>query len=82
MPGRAKMPALYDRIHKHLVAKGIEDGHAWAVTVNMVRRGCLTGDLNFKGIQQMDKGKRAQWCAAYAEWKKSHPGTSAKGLAK
>lgn len=76
---RPHMPKLYHRIHKHLVAAGMSEDRAWAVTVNAVRKGCLTGDLNFKGLQKMDKGKRAEWCAAYAQWKKSHPGKSAKG---
>lgn len=79
---RPHLPKLYHRIHRHLVEKGMSESHAWAVTVNMVRKGCLEGDLNFKGIQQMSKPKRAEWCKAYAEYKKSHPGTSAKGLAR
>ncbi len=69
----ASMPKLYHRIHDHLVAKGMPSDRAWAVAVNAVRKGCLTGDLNFKGLQSMDKGKRAAWCAAYAAWKKTHP---------
>lgn len=85
MPGKRKgqsMPELYDRIHKHLVEKGMEEGRAWAVTVNAVRKGCLSGDVNFPGKQDMNPISRAKYCAAYAEWRKSHPGTSAKGLAK
>lgn len=75
---RPSMPRLYHRIHDHLVAKGMPSGRAWAVAVNAVRKGCLSGDLNFKGLQSMSKPKRAEWCAAYAQWKKSHPGKSVK----
>lgn len=81
MPGRRggqSMPELYDRIHDHLVKKGMSDSHAWAVTVNAVRKGCLTGDTNFPGRQDMGAISRARYCAAYAQWKKTHPGTSAK----
>lgn len=69
------MPALYHRIVKHLKRDaGMTEDHAWATAVNAVRRGCLTGDLNFPGLQKMSKGKRSEWCAAFAQWKKSHSG--------
>lgn len=83
MPGvKHENPPLYHRIVKHLMAKGMSESHAWATAVNMVRKGCLTGDLNFPGLQHMDKGKRADWCAAYTAWKKNHPGKSAKSVAR
>lgn len=81
MPGKRggiSMPALYDRIHDHLVAKGMSDSHAWAVTVNAVRKGCLTGDTNFPGRQDMNAISRAEYCEAYAQWAKKHPKAVAK----
>jgi hypothetical protein len=68
------MPALYERIHKHLKRKGMTDSHAWAVATNAVRKGCLTGDTNFPGKQDMNPISRKQFCTAYAKWKKTHPG--------
>lgn len=82
MPGRAKMPKLYDDIHKHILASGYPAKFAWGATVNAVRKGCLEGDANFPGKQNFGAIARTKYCAAYAEYKKSHPGTSAKGLAR
>lgn len=69
------MPALHHRIHDHLIAKGFTDSAAWAIAVDSVAKGCATGDVNFPGVQQMNAISRAEYCAAYAEWKANHKGT-------
>jgi hypothetical protein len=80
MPGVThKNPPLYHRIVKHLMAKGFSESHAWATANRAVAKGCLTGELNFPGHQEMNKGNRAQWCAAYAAWKRTHPKGSGLG---
>lgn len=57
------------RTAEHLQGKGMADGRAIAVAVNAARRGCASGDLNFKGAQQVNAKSRAEMCAAYAVWK-------------
>lgn len=74
MPGKNTMPALHERIHDHLVRKGMTDSVAWATAVNAVRKGCRTGDTNFPGKQEMNEISRTEYCKAYAAWKKTHPG--------
>lgn len=82
MPGvKHENPPLYHRIVKHLMAKGMSESHAWATAVNAVRKGCLEGDANFPGKNEFGPIARAKYCAAYAQWKKNHRGTSVKGLA-
>ena len=57
------------RAAKHLAAeKGMTVGRAIAVAVNAARRGCSSGDLNFKGLQQVNAKSRAEMCAAVATW--------------
>jgi hypothetical protein len=75
MPGGRSMPALYDRIHDHIKAANPSwpDSRVWATTVRAVAKGCLTGDVNFPGKQNMNPISRAKYCAAYAEWKRNHP---------
>ena len=75
MPGRPHMPQLYNRIHDHIARKNPSwsDSRVWATTVQAVAKGCLTGDTNFPGKQEMGPIGRARYCAAYASWKKSHP---------
>lgn len=41
---------------------------AWPTAKNVVKKGCLTGDLNFKGIQHMKDVSRAKFCKAYQEY--------------
>lgn len=81
MPDRPSMPKLYHDIHKHILASGYPAKFAWGAAVNAVRKGCLEGDASFPGKQTFGPVARAKYCAAYAQWKKSHPGTSAKGIA-
>lgn len=65
------MPRLYHRIHDHLKKKGFTDQQAWAIATNAVRKGCLSGDTNWPGKQEMGAISRARYCAAYAEWQKN-----------
>lgn len=81
MPNRPHMPALYHRIFDHIKAEkpSWSDSRVWATVVRAVAKGCLTGDVNFPGRQKMGAVKRAEWCRAYAQWKKSHPKGSGLG---
>lgn len=63
------LPSYIERIAKHLhFEKGMSISRAIAVAVNVVKRMCATGDLNFKGAQQVNAGSKAQACKAVAEW--------------
>ena len=73
MPGRPHMPELYNRIHDHIVRKGMTDSAAWAIAVKAVAKGCLEGEADFPGKQTFGPIARARYCAAYAQWKKDHP---------
>lgn len=76
---RPSMPKLHHRIVKHLIAKGFPSSKAWPIAVEAVAKGCLLGISSLPG----DKGKkvklgkkaRAEYCKAYAQWKKNHKGT-------
>lgn len=73
------LPKYIKRIEKHLREKGMDESRAIATAVNVVKRMCATGDLNFPGSQQVNAGSRAEACAAVAEWEKkkaSHQGES------
>lgn len=71
----ASMPRLHHRIKNHLIKKGFTESQAWAIAVSSVAKGCATGDTNFPGKQSMNKISRAEYCKAWAEWKKNHSGT-------
>lgn len=75
MANRAGMPALYNRVHDAIKRKnpGWTDSRVWATTVSAIAKGALTGDTNFPGRQDMGPIARAEYAAAYAQWKKSHP---------
>lgn len=65
------LPMYIRRIANHLhQEKGMTIGHAIAVAVNAVRRMCGTGDLNFKGKQNVNAASRAEACAAVASWER------------
>lgn len=66
--GTGHLPRYITRIKKHLMRKGMTESRAIAVAVNVVKRMCATGDLNFKGIQRANPKSRAEACAAVAEW--------------
>lgn len=74
MPGGQSMPALYDSVHDHIKASKPtwSDSRVWATTVRSIAKGCLTGDVNFPGKQNMNPVSRARYCAAYAQWKRTH----------
>ena len=63
------LPTYIERIAKHLhYEKGMEMGRAIATAVNVVKKMCATGDLNWPGLQQVRPSSRAQACKAVAEW--------------
>lgn len=62
------LPRYIKRISKHLRRKGMTKGHAIATAVNVVKKMCATGDLNWPGKQDANAGSRAQACKAVAEW--------------
>jgi hypothetical protein len=63
------LPRYIVRIAKHLLRKGMTMSHAIATAINAVKKMCLTGDLNWPGLQNVNLGSKAQACAAYAKWK-------------
>lgn len=63
------LPSYIERIAKHLhYEKGMTISHAIATAVNVVKKMCATGDLNFPGRQNANGGSKAQACAAVAQW--------------
>lgn len=62
------LPKYIERIALHLVAKGMTRGHAIATAVNVCKKACASGDLNWPGIQIENGISRASACAAVAEW--------------
>lgn len=64
------LPRYIKRISKHLRRKGMREGHAIAVAVNVVKKMCATGDLNYPGRQDANPISRAKACAAVAHWER------------
>lgn len=65
------LPMYIRRIANHLHAeKGMDISRSIAVAVNAVKRMCGTGDLNWKGKQNVNAGSRTEACAAVAEWER------------
>jgi hypothetical protein len=63
------LPSYIERIAKHLhYEKGMTISRAIAVAVNVVKRMCATGDLNFKGPQSANAKSRAEACNAKRQW--------------
>lgn len=62
------LPPYIKRIAKHLKAKGMAEGRAIATAVNVVKKMCATGDLNWPGKQDANPGSQAEACAAVASW--------------
>jgi hypothetical protein len=62
------LPKYIHRIAEHLKEKGMDESRAIATAVNVVKKMCATGDLNFPGSQNVNPGSRAQACKAVAEW--------------
>jgi hypothetical protein len=65
------LPSYIERIAKHLhYEKGMTISRAIATAVNVVKKMCAGGDLNFPGKQNIKPTTRAKACAAVAEWTK------------
>lgn len=65
------LPRYIERIACHLhFDKGKDVGVAIAIAVNVVKRMCATGDLNFPGAQQVNAGSKSEACDAVAEWER------------
>jgi hypothetical protein len=63
------LPTYIERIAVHLHnEKGMDISHAIATAVNAAKKMCLTGDLNWPGLQNVNPGSRAEACAAVARW--------------
>lgn len=76
------LPRYIDRIARHLHHdKGMPVGRAIAIAVNVVKKMCASGDLNFKGRQSANAGSRAEACAAVAQWEKMKAKTHAQEAA-
>jgi hypothetical protein len=73
------LPRYIERIAKHLhYEKGKTISNAIAIAVNVVKKMCATGDLNFPGKQSANPKSRAQACAAVAEWEAKKARSKAK----
>jgi hypothetical protein len=63
------LPRYIERIAKHLhYEKGFTESAAIATAVNLVKKMCATGDVNWPGIQHVKPPSQAEACAAVAEW--------------
>lgn len=77
------LPRYIERIACHLhFDKGKEVGTSIAIAVNVVKRMCSTGDVNFPGPQQVNPGSRAEACKALARWEEMKASSHAKSAAK
>jgi hypothetical protein len=72
------LPKYIKRIAKHLQEKGMDQSRAIATAVNVAKKMCASGDLNWPGLQKVNPGSRAEACAAVADWERkkaqSHAG--------
>lgn len=64
------LPPYIKRIAKHLQQKGKDQSQAIATAVNVVKKMCATGDINFPGKQQVNAGSQAEACKAVADWER------------
>jgi hypothetical protein len=64
------LPQYIKRIAKHLQEKGMTQSRAIATAVNVAKKMCAEGDLNYPGIQHVNPGSRAEACAAVADWER------------
>lgn len=62
------LPDYIRRVATHLIEKGMPRSRAIAVAVNVAKRMCATGDLNFPGAQHVNPASRAEACRAVVEW--------------
>jgi F like protein len=72
------LPKYIKRISKHLRRKGMTQSRAIATAVNVVKKMCRTGDLQWPGQQQVNLKSRAQACAAVASWEAKKAAARAK----
>lgn len=70
------LPRYIKRIAKHLKKK-MGESHAIATAVNVVKKMCASGDLNYPGKQKVNEKSRAEACAAVAEWEEKKARASA-----
>jgi hypothetical protein len=69
------LPMYIRRIANHLhQEKGKTIGHAIAIAVNVVKKMCSSGDLNWPGKQSANAKSRAEACAAVASWERKKAG--------
>jgi hypothetical protein len=72
------LPDYIERIAKHLhYEKGMDISHAIATAVNVVKKMCATGELNWPGHQTANMGSQAEACAAVSSWEKKKAGIRA-----
>lgn len=77
------LPHYIERIAKHLhYEKGKTVSTAIAIAVNVVKRMCATGDLNFHGIQHVAPPHKAAACEAIADFEAKAKASDAKTRAK
>lgn len=63
------LPSYIERIAKHLHAdQGYSISRAIATAVNVVKKMCRTGDLNYPGKQSVNPKSRAEACNAVRQW--------------
>jgi hypothetical protein len=76
------LPRYIERIACHVHDKGQPIDIAIAIAVNVVKKMCATGDVNFPGRQNVNPKSRAEACAAVAQWEKMKASAHAKSAAK
>jgi hypothetical protein len=63
------LPRYIERIACHLIfEKGMEVGQGIATAVNVAKKMCATGDLEWPGLQHVNPGSRAEACQSVARW--------------
>lgn len=82
MENSGGLPMYIRRIANHLhQEKGMDISRAIATAVNVVKKMCATGDLNYPGRQNVNPGSHAEACAAVQEWEAKKAGARvAKGI--
>lgn len=77
------LPRYIERIACHLhFEKKNETGQAIATAVNVAKKMCATGDLEWPGLQHVNPGSRAEACAAVAHWEAMKAAAHARSAAK
>ena len=73
------LPDFIERIALHLIAKGMAREHAIRTAINSCKKWCATGEVyQWKGVQIINGGSRAEACAAAAQWEKMKASARAK----